>query len=87
MTLDDLVRKVTSRKFLVALAAFISTQFGDYQWAGIAVAGIYLVIEGLIDAQAARKVPGDTYNIFDAEVAEHAKAQAPETGTDPGQYL
>ena len=64
MTKDQIVQKITSRKFLIALAAFIATfgtcltsQFAGHEWATIvalccstAVAFIYIITEGKVDA-------------------------------------
>lgn len=72
MTAKDFVRKITSRKFWVALAGFISglvVAFGGDEGTASTVSGIilqgasvigYLLAEGLTDAAAAATVHAPT---------------------------
>ena len=81
MTKEDIIRKLTSRKFWAAIAAFVTalvvTFQGDAETAekitGLIMAGAtviaYIVGEGLIDAEtAAKKEPSLEVNL--AENAE-----------------
>lgn len=91
MTKEDIIRKLTSRKFWAAIAAFVTalvvTFQGDAETAekitGLIMAGAtviaYIVGEGLIDAEAAsKKEPSLEVNLAEnAElIAEILKADA-----------
>ena len=46
---DSLVKRLTSRKFLLALAAFLTTAFSGNVYASAAVAAIYILAEAVVD--------------------------------------
>lgn len=48
--MNTIMQRLTSRKFLLALAAFLTTAFADQPIAAAVVASIYVLAEAGIDA-------------------------------------
>lgn len=51
MDLDDLLTRLTSRKFLLAVAAFVSALANGQPWLAALSAAIYVLVEGVVDAK------------------------------------
>lgn len=48
--LSDLLRRITSRKFLLSVAGFATLLANHQPVAAGGVAGLYVIIEGIVDA-------------------------------------
>ena len=92
MTKEELIRKVTSRKFILAVAAFLAIFFTgvtghispDICAIGLAIsAGLYGACEAYVDGQNAKSTTtSTTINASSVDKATVAKILTPESNTE-----